>query len=185
MRLVTLAALVLLLTFSGTVLAADAADFELKDLEGDEYTLGDLLDECDLLLIDFWQVGCKPCNELVAHLQEYYDEYQEKGVEFVIISRDTSLTLPQVEPFFRSNEYTFRVLLDTELDVSTDYGVQASPATFIINPDGEIVYQHFSYKPGQEEEIKAVIDEYLADQGITAEDEEAAEGEVAEESEEE
>jgi len=185
MRLLTLTALVLLFTFSGAAFAVDAAGFELKDLEGDEYSLEDLLDESNLLLIDFWQVGCKPCNELVAHLQDYYDEYKEKGVEFVIISRDTSLTLPQVEPFFRSNEYTFRVLLDTELDVSTDYGVQASPATFIINPDGQIVYQHFSYKSGQEAEIKNVIDRYLAGEEITAEDEEEAEGEVAEEAEEE
>jgi peroxiredoxin len=173
MRLLALTALLLLFAFGGVALAADAADFDLKDLDGDEYTLDDLLSGTNLLVIDFWQVGCKPCNELVAHLQEMYDEYQkeDKGVEFVIISRDTALTLAQVAPFFHSHEYTFRVLLDTELDVSTDYGVKASPATFLINPDGEIVYQHYSYKPGQEEEIKNVIDRYLAGEEIEATDE--------------
>lgn len=138
-------------------LAADAPDFELKDFDGDKYALDDMLDDCDLLLIDFWQVGCKPCNELLPHLQEYYNDYKDDGLNVVIISRDTALTLSQVEPFFKSNKYTFKVLLDTELEVSEDYGVKASPATFIIKPDGELVYQHYGYKPGQEKEILDAI----------------------------
>lgn len=166
-----------LMLFAGTVLAADAPDFELEDLDGDEYALEDLLEECELLVIDFWQAGCKPCNELVAHLQEYYDEYQEEGVEFVIISRDTALTLPQVEPFFRSHEYTFRVLLDTELEVSKDYKVNASPASFMVNPEGEIIWQHYSYKSGQEQEYVEVIEAYLAGEEVEFEDEiDGAEG---------
>ena len=172
MRFFALIAMIATLCFTSMAYAVDAADFDLKDLDGDEYALEDLLDECDLLLIDFWQVGCKPCNELVAHLQEYYDEFQEEGVEFVIISRDTALTVAQVEPFFKSHEYTFRVLLDTELDVSTDYGVKTSPATFIINPDGEIIWQHYGYKAGQEEEIYEVIEKYLAGDEIEMEAEE-------------
>jgi len=174
MRLIALFAVIASLLFTSLAFAADAADFELEDLEGDDYALEDLLDECDLLLIDFWQVGCKPCNELVAHLQDYYDEYQEEGVEFVIISRDTSLTVSQVEPFFKSHEYTFRVLLDTDLDVSKDYGVKTSPATFIINTDGEIIWQHYGYKAGQEEEILEVIEAFLAGEEIEFDEDEAA-----------
>lgn len=144
-----------------SAIAADAPDFELEDFDGDDYALEDLLEDCDLLVIDFWQVGCKPCNELLPHLQEYYDEYQEQGVEIVIISRDTALTLTQVEPFFKSNKYSFKVLLDTELEVSADYGVKASPATFIIKPDGELVFQHYGYKSGQEKEILEAIEANL------------------------
>ncbi len=175
MRPHVFAIVVALLLYGGIVHAASAPNFELEDLEGDEYSLEDLLDECELLVIDFWQVGCKPCNELVAHLQEYYDEYQDSGVEFVIISRDTALTVAQVEPFFRSKKYTFRVLLDTELEVSKDYGVKSAPASFMIDPAGEIIWQHYSYKSGQEEEYVEVIEAYLA--GEEVEFDEEAEGE--------
>lgn len=174
MRLIALVSTIMVLAFTSMAHATDAANFELKDLQGDEYTLEGLLDDCDLLLIDFWQVGCKPCNELVSHLQGFYDEFQDEGVEFVIISRDTSLTVAQVEPFFKSHDYTFKVLLDTELDVSGDYGVKSSPATFIISPDREIVWQHYSYKPGQEKEIREVIEKYLAGEEIPAGTEEEA-----------
>jgi peroxiredoxin len=146
--------------------ADDAPSFELEDLNGDEYSLEDLLDECNLLVIDFWQVGCKPCNQLLPHLQEFYDEFQEEGVEFVIVSRDTALTLAQVEPFFVAHKYTFRVLLDTELTMSKDYHVKASPATFIITPEGEMLLQHYGYKPGQEKEIREIVEAYLAGEDI-------------------
>lgn len=179
MRPFAAAILAAVLLFGGSAQAANAPDFELKDIEGDEYALEDLLEESDLLVIDFWQVGCKPCNELVAHLQEYYNEYKDQGVEFVIISRDTALTVAQVEPFFKSNKYTFRVLLDTELEVSKDFGVKSSPASFMIDPDGEIIWQHYSYKSGQEAEYVEVIEKYLADEDIEFEEDESAEAEEA------
>jgi peroxiredoxin len=157
------------LLLAGAAQAAQkAADFELKDTAGKSVELSDLLDDSKLLLIDFWQVGCKPCNELVAHLQDYYDEYQEDGLEVVIISRDTALTVGQVAPYFKSNDYSFRILLDTDLEVSKDYGVKASPATFIIQPDGTLLYRHFAYKTGQEKEIEQVIKDFLAGKEVDA-----------------
>lgn len=165
-RYPSLLILTLLFAWTSAAQAEDAIEFELESLDGEEYSLEGLLEESVLLVIDFWQVGCKPCNELLPHLQEYYDEYQEDGVEFVIISRDTVLTLAQVEPFFTANKYTFKVLLDTDLEVSGEYGVKASPATFIINPDGELIYRHFSYKSGQEVEVQEVIEAYLAGEEI-------------------
>jgi peroxiredoxin len=158
----------LLLTTAAAFAKTDAADFELKDTKGKKATLEDLLDGCNLLLIDFWQVGCKPCNELLPHLQDYLDEYGEKGLDVVIISRDTALTLSQVEPFFTSNKYTFRILLDTDLEVSKDYGVKASPATFIIAPDKTMLYRHFNYKSGQEKEIEQFIKDYFAGKEVQA-----------------
>ncbi len=151
--------------------AEDAIEFELEALDGEEYSLEGLLEECELLVIDFWQVGCKPCNEFLPHLQEYYDEFQEDGIEFVIISRDTSLTLSQVEPFFSVNEYTFKVLLDTDLEVSGDYGVKASPATFIIESDGNLIYRHYGYKSGQEVEVLEVVEAFVAGEALELEEE--------------
>jgi len=168
-RNIIFATLACLLLFTAAAFAAtDAADFELKDLKGKKVSLEDLLDNCNLLLIDFWQVGCKPCNELLPHLQDYLDEYGDKGLDVVIISRDTALTLGQVEPFFTSNKYTFRVLLDTDLEVSKDYGVKASPVTFIISPDGELLYRHYNYKSGQEKEIEQFIKDFFAGKEVQA-----------------
>lgn len=155
------ALLLLILSFSGMALAKSAADFDLQDLEGDDYSLEDLMEEHDVVLIDFWEVGCIPCNELLVHLHEYYVDLQDEGLGMYIISRDTSLTESMIEPFFKTNKYTWTILRDSDQEVSKDYGVKASPATFLIK-DGEIIYQHYGYSKGQEEEILEAITAALA-----------------------
>jgi len=146
----------------GLAQAADAPSFDLKDLNGKKVTLKKLLKDNKLVVIDFWQVGCKPCNELLPHLQDIATEYKKKGVAVVIISRDTSLTQNEVAPFFASNKYTFPVLLDGDQEVSRGFGVKASPATFVITPEGKEILQHYGYKSGQEKEIHDTISDFLA-----------------------
>jgi peroxiredoxin len=185
MRRIIPFAAAMLLSLSSLAGAAEAPDFELEDINGDEIAMSDLLDNNKLVVIDFWEVGCKPCNELLPHLQDYYDEYGGDGVEVVIISRDTSLTQAQVEPYFKSKDYSFKVLLDGDREVAQGFGVTACPYTFIVQPDGKIIYSHYGYKPGQEDEIKETIDKALAgeemdeveagDPDAEAEDAEAAE----------
>ncbi|MDQ3023311.1 MAG: TlpA family protein disulfide reductase [bacterium] len=166
MRRIVLIAFALLAMCFGSASAADAPSFELKNLDGKKVTLKKLLKDNKIVVVDFWQVGCKPCNELLPHLQDYADEFKKKGVAVVIISRDTALTQSQVEPFFKSNKYSFPVLLDGDQEVSRRFGVKASPATFIIQPDGNMVLQHFGYKSGQEKEIKETIEALLAGKDV-------------------
>jgi peroxiredoxin len=141
--------------------AADVQDFELKDLAGKDVSLDDLLDDSSLLVLAFWEVGCVPCTEQLTHFQAYSEEYEDQGVQFVVISATTSMLLSKVEPFFKSMDFTFRVLEDVDREVTTDYGIKAPPAVFVISPDKDMLYQHYGYKTGQEKEVKAVIDEFL------------------------
>jgi peroxiredoxin len=166
-KYVSIITCLLLIALGSVAQAADAPNFKLEALDGDKYTLDELLEDNKLIVIDFWQVGCKPCNELLPYLQDYHNEYKDKGVEVVIISRDTALTLPMVEPFFVSNKYKFKVLLDKELEVSGDLGVKACPVTIMVNDEKEIVWQHNGYKKGQEKEIKEVIELYLAGKDVS------------------
>jgi peroxiredoxin len=160
-RVLSLLALTLCTALIQLAIAADAPDFELKDLKGRKHSLSDLLDNCNLLVVAFWQVGCEPSNELLPHLQDYADKYAGYGVQVVVISRGTSLTQSQVEPFVKSHDYNFFVLLDLELEASKDYGVRSSPATFIITPEGEVVLCLYGYKAGQEAEIEQKIKDFL------------------------
>jgi peroxiredoxin len=147
----------------GIAVAADKApSFDLKDTNGKKVSSKKLLKDNKLVVVDFWEVGCKPCNELLPHLQDYADKFKKQGVSVVIISRDKALTQSQVAPFFTSNKYTFPVLLDGDQSVSRSFGVKAAPATFVIAPDGKLLLSHFGYKSGQEKEIHDAIEDYLA-----------------------
>jgi peroxiredoxin len=156
------ASVVCLLALSGIASAAEKLPkFELKDTEGKKHTPASLFKDYDIVVFDYWQTSCKPCNELLPHLADLHKDYKKKKVAVVIISRDTALTVSQVAPFFKSNKYPFTVLLDTDLEVSNALGVKASPVTFVVNKKNEILYRHDGYKTGQEKDIVAAVDEAL------------------------
>lgn len=165
-RFAVLIVATMLVCFGIAVAGDSAPSFELKDTNGKKVSSKKLLKDNKLVVVDFWEVGCKPCNELLPHLQDYADEFKKKGVRVVIISRDKALTQSQVAPFFASNKYTFSVLLDGDQSVSRSFGVKASPATFVITPKGKMLLQHFGYKSGQEEEIHQVIEDFLAGKDV-------------------
>jgi peroxiredoxin len=152
---------ILLMALTAPAWAVDVQDFELKDLDGKKVSLDDLLDDSSLLVISFWEVGCVPCTEQLTHMQEYSEEYEDQNVQFVVISATPSMLLSKVEPFFKSMDFTFRVLQDVDREVTTDYGIKAPPAVFVVSPDKDMLYQHYGYKSGQEKEVKAAIDKYL------------------------
>jgi thiol-disulfide isomerase/thioredoxin len=71
----------------------------------DENNLGKIIqtskDKKQPLLIKFWATWCKPCREEFPALIAAYKEFQQKGVEFITISTDSSSELKQVSPFLQ------------------------------------------------------------------------------------
>jgi peroxiredoxin len=45
----------------------------------------------------------------------------------------------KVAPFVRKFHLTFPVLLDTDQKVSTHYGARELPASFLLNPQGNVI----------------------------------------------
>jgi peroxiredoxin len=155
--LVALCALCFTLALGGVAYADDMSNFKLKDLAGKNHTLEELLDDCKVLVIDFWGVGCKPCNELLPQLADYYDEYKDQGLSVVIISSAAAQYRSQVEQFFDSKDFPFLVLTDPDKSVTKDCDAEVPPVTLILTSDGEIVMRHQGYKKGQEKDILKVI----------------------------
>jgi cytochrome c biogenesis protein CcmG, thiol:disulfide interchange protein DsbE len=161
--LLVLCALCFGIAMAGTAYADDMSNFKLKDLDGKSHTLEALLDDCKVLVIDFWGVGCKPCNELLPFLADYYDEYKDQGLSVVIISSDAAQFQSQVEQFFGAKDFSFLILRDPDKQVAKDNDAEVPPLTLVLTSDGNIVMRHQGYKKGQEKEIEKVIKDNLAD----------------------
>lgn len=146
----------LILICSSLFAANKAPDFTLKKLSGGNFNLKENLKKGPIL-IDFWATWCKPCLKALPEVQRFHEKYAEKGLQVVTISTDNAKSKGKVIPFVKGARYSFEVLLDTDQQVRKLFGGSVIPLSVLIDTDGEIVYHHIGYKPGDEKLLEAEI----------------------------
>ena len=137
-------------------------NLDLKLLNGKKVNVYKLL-ESGPLLIDFWATWCKPCKIVMQHLNQYHNEYKEKGFKVVMINQDTPRSLGKVKSYINSKNYDFLVSIDPNQQIAKKLNGQIMPNLILINQDGTIQWRHQGYMPGEEIEIKEQIDILLAE----------------------
>jgi len=112
-----------------------AIDFKLKDLNGKELSLSDLKGK--RVFLNFWATWCPPCKAEMPEIEKLYQE--TKNSNLVIVAVEIGEPLNTVKPFIASNKYNFKVLIDPNQSVATQYNVTSIPTSYFINVDGNIV----------------------------------------------
>ena len=152
--------LLALCLFSSVSAQQKVNNFRLKNLDNRQTSFESLKGET-LTVIDFWATWCKPCVKSLPKLVELSHDLKDDGVNFVGISIDGPRNLAKVKPFARSLGVDYPILLDTNSEIMAKLGVRAVPSLLVINAEGEIVYFHEGYKPGEEELIREEIQKLL------------------------
>lgn len=62
--------------------------FTGKDVDGKLYSVEELMQGNNYLLIDFWASWCGPCRKAIPELKEFAVKYADKGLKIVSISTD-------------------------------------------------------------------------------------------------
>ncbi len=62
------------------------------------------------------------------------------------------------------NQYAFEVpnVFDTQRVAIGDYGVSATPTTYLVNEEGRILWRRYGYLPGEEVRLRRFIESELA-----------------------
>jgi thiol-disulfide isomerase/thioredoxin len=117
-----------------------------------------------IVLVEFWATWCGPCKASIPHLNDVQEKYKSRGVIIVSLSDETNSV---VEPFVPKNN--MRYIVGSGAKKSTqDYGVDAIPAAFLIDPDGVIAWK--GHPSGVEDELDRLLKDKPARQkGILAE----------------
>ncbi len=153
------------LLMAGSLMAQNAKfpdNVTLKSIDGKSVQSGAINNEGRPIIISFWATWCKPCNRELNTIKEVYDEWQEEtGVKLVAISIDDARSAARVKPHVDGNDWPFEVYLDQNSDLKRQMGVVNVPHTFILNGDGEIIWQHTGYQDGGEEEVIEKVRELL------------------------
>lgn len=128
------------------------SDIPAKDLAGKEIKLTDWIKPGQPMILSFWATWCVPCvKELEAYTDLLPDWQKETGVKLVAVSIDNSRTTSRVKPFVVARGWEFPVLLDPNENLKRAMNVVNVPHTFLIDDHGKVVWQHTSYKEGDEQ----------------------------------
>lgn len=135
-------------------------DVSVKTLEGKTIKLKDIVSEHKLTVLSFWATWCSPCKKELTALTDYYEEWKEDfDVELVAITIDDNRALPKVKPMVETKGWPFVILSDSNQDLMRALNFQTVPQTFVVDQNGNIVYEHPGYSPGDEYELEDKIRE--------------------------
>lgn len=136
------------------ILKKKLPDIEVLNLDGDKIHSSSWSNEGKPMLVSFWASWCKPCVEELTAISDVYDIWQkETGVKVFAISIDDARNSSKIKPFVNGKDWQFEVFNDQNGDLKRAMGVINIPHTFLLNGKGEVVWEHTSYSPGNEEEM--------------------------------
>ena len=136
-------------------------NIDIKLLNGKTTNIYKLL-ESGPLLMDFWATWCKPCKQVMKHLNEFHNDYKDQGFQVLMINQDTPRSLGKVKAYINSKDYDFLVSTDPNQQIAKKLNGQIMPNLLLIKKDGTIQWRHQGYMPGEEKEIKEKIEELLS-----------------------
>ena len=153
------------LVLSSALLLANGSPFPsvaIKTLDGKSVNIQDYTNSGKITVVSFWASWCTPCKRELDAINEVYSEWSDKyGIQLLAITIDDARGLSKVPAMVKSKGWEFTVLADSKQELQRALNFQTIPQTFLINKNGEIVYTHNGYNPGDELELEKKIAELV------------------------
>ena len=113
-----------------------APDFTLADLNDKEIRLADFRGK--VVFLNFWATWCKPCKEEMPSMEVLHKNFEKDGLVILAVSIDRVTTTKDIQPFIKSMNLSFPVLVDSWGKTDMPYKRMGVPETFIIDQQGVI-----------------------------------------------
>ncbi len=132
-----------------------APPFEKPLLNGDSINLLELRGHP--VVINFWATWCEPCRIEMPELQLLRDTYGTSDLYVLAVNLSEPPNI--VRRWVKELGLTFDIVLDEDGSVREAYRLRGQPSTFIVSPNGEIVF--VAYGPVDMDTLSSVIEDFI------------------------
>jgi thiol-disulfide isomerase/thioredoxin len=150
--------LTLLTAFTANLLLAQTKTLpaaNVKTLEGQVFNIQDLAKSGKITVISFWATWCSPCKKELDAIMDYYEEWQEKyDMQLVAVSVDDPRTAAKIPAMVAEKGWEYKILVDSGKEFQLAANVASVPHTLLLDQQGNVVYEHTGYAPGDELELE-------------------------------
>lgn len=112
---------------------SEAADFQLKDLEGREIKLKSL--RGNVVLLNFWASWCGPCRLEMPVIEKLHQQFHGKGLRVFGVNDED---IDTIREYVAEHEYSFPTLVDTDQQAIRLYRIRGIPTMVVIDREGKI-----------------------------------------------
>ena len=113
-------------------------DFTVTTIEGEVFTLSEVLASKKAVMINLWATWCGPCEMEFPFIQEAYELYQN-DVEIIALSVEKNDTDEVLASYALSHGMTFPVAGGTETGLREMFVTEGIPTTVLVDRFGNIV----------------------------------------------
>ncbi len=116
-----------------------------------------------VVLVDFWTYSCSNCINTLPYVKQWHEKYKDQGLVVVGVHTPEfpfEKSTDNVKAAIKRFDIRYPVAQDNAYATWSAFRNQYWPATYLIDANGRIVYQH--YGEGRYEETEAAIRKLLA-----------------------
>ena len=124
----------------GPAIGATAPVFDLKTLDGKDFSLASAEKADKLVVLMFIATECPYSNAYNDRMRDMAAAYAAKGVQFVGINSNSTESVADAVAHAKKHGHTFTIVKDPGNKVADLYDARRTPEVFVVDKDGKLVY---------------------------------------------
>ena len=128
-----------------------APNFEVKTLDEESLRSADLKGK--VVVLNFWYVGCEPCQVEMPGLNKLVEDFKSEEIVFIGFALDDEGRLRE---FLKITPFKYKIVAGSS-SIVKQYGVSVYPTHVLINKQGQIEFTLTGGDPKKHEDLRPLI----------------------------
>jgi len=117
----------------------------------------------NVVLVDFWTYSCVNCIRTLPYLKQWHEKYATSGLVIVGVHTpefEFEKDLTNIQSALKRFEIPYPIVVDSDYQVWSLYSNNVWPRKFLMDKDGQMVYNHAgegNYRETEEQIQKALL----------------------------